>query len=70
MKLGQLIITRVIFLKNCAEIEAGRPVPDLFYFLKKLNMNKSKWSATYFKYISIVLNFIYNKNKLHETLLY
>ena len=39
MKLGQLIEYNKIFLfKNQAENEAGRLVPDLFLFLKKLNL--------------------------------
>ena len=40
MKFGQRIEykKRNIFLKNYAENEAGRLVPDLFLFLKKLNM--------------------------------
>ena len=40
MKLGQLIEYNKIniFLQNFAENEAGRLVPDLFLFSKKLNM--------------------------------
>ena len=39
MKLGQLIEynKRKTFFKNYAGNEAGRQVPDLFLFLKKLN---------------------------------
>ena len=37
MKFGQLIELKweIIFLKNHAEIKAGRLVPDLFLFFKK-----------------------------------
>ena len=40
MKFGQLIEydRRNIFSKNYAENEAGRVVPDLLIFFKKLNM--------------------------------
>ena len=40
MKFGQFIEYRKrnTFLQNHAEIEAGRLVPDLFLFLKKLYM--------------------------------
>ena len=41
-----------------------------FYFLKKFNMSKSKWSATWFQYISIALNLAYKINKLYKTLDY
>ena len=38
MKFGQLIdITKEKFFKNYAENEAGRLVPDLFLFFRKLN---------------------------------
>ena len=41
MKLGKLIEykKRNIFFQNYAENEAGRLVPDLFPFLKKLYMS-------------------------------
>ena len=40
MKLGKSIEynKKIFFSKNYAENEAGRLVPDLFLFLKKLNM--------------------------------
>ena len=39
MKLDQLIeYIKKFFFKNYAENKAGRLVPDLFFFLKKLKM--------------------------------
>ena len=73
MKFGQLIGYKKInlfFFKNHAENEAGRLVPDLVLFLKKSLWGKSKWSATKFQHISIVLNLVYNKKKLYKTLDY
>ena len=64
MKIGQLIDIprKTFFFKNHAENEAGRLVPELFLFFKKaLYKSKSKWSATWFHLISIVLNLAYNK---------
>ena len=37
-----------------------------FYFLKKLNLGKSKQSPAQFQYTSIALNLAYNKNKLYK----
>ena len=39
MKLNQLIeYNKILFFKNYAENEAGRLVPNLFHFVKKINM--------------------------------
>ena len=61
MKFDQLIeyIKRNISFKNDAENEAG-----------ETKSGKSKWSASYFQYISIVLNLTFEKNKLYKTLDY
>ena len=59
MKFGQLIEynKRIFFFKNYAENEACRLVPEFFLFLKKsLIWGETKWSAAYFRYISIALN--------------
>ena len=58
----------IFFFKRCAENEVGRLVPNLLLFFNK--NDKRKWSTAYFKYISIALNFAYNKNKLYKTLDY
>ena len=52
MKFGQLIEydRRNIFSKNYAENEAGRVVPDLLIFLKKLNM---RWKQLACSFVSI-----------------
>ena len=54
--------------KNHAENEAGRLVPDLFLFFKKVLSGHSNWSAAWFQNMSIVLKLAYNKNKFHKTL--
>ena len=44
MKFGQLI--EIFFFKNYAENEAGKLVPDCFFFFKKnFILGKSKWPA-------------------------
>ena len=71
MKLGQLTEYNKgnIFPQN-AENESGRlvPVPFYFFFLKCVIWGESKWFATYFQYISIVLNLAHNKSKMYKTL--
>ena len=45
MKFGQLReYNRNVFFKNHAENEAGRLLPDLFFFQKSFIRGKSKWS--------------------------
>ena len=48
MKLGELIEynNKNIFLQKYADNEAGRLVPDLFIFKKRLILGKSKRPAT------------------------
>ena len=62
----------MFFLKNHADNETGKLVPDLILFFKKAlcEVKKSKRSVAQFQYISIVLNLAYNKNKLCKTLDY
>ena len=57
--------------KNHAENEAGRLVPDTFFFFffkKVLYKVKTTWSAAWFRHISIVFKLAYNKYKLYKTL--
>ena len=72
MKFGQLIEPKSnIFLQKLSG-KWGRETSSrpLFIFLKSLIWAVSKWSATYFQYISIALNLPYNKNKQYNILDY
>ena len=40
------------------------------FFLKKVEMGKTKLSAAQFQYILVALNLAYNKDKLYKTLDY
>ena len=54
------------FLKNYAENEASRLVPDLYLFLEKLNM---RWKQVVYDLVLICFNspyLLYNKNKLDK----
>ena len=73
MKVGELIESnkRNIFFKCYAENEVGETISRHPFIIKgSLIWGKSNWSAAYFKFISIALNYAYNKNKLHKTLDY
>ena len=66
-------ITReIFFFKNHAENEAGRLVPDFFFFFLKKSFiwGKCKWSAAKFQSVLIVLNLPNNNNKIYKTLEY
>ena len=53
------------------KMRQGDQVQTSFTFIKKSFVwDKSKWSATYSQYVSIVLKLAYNKNKLYKTLCY
>ena len=56
----------IFFFKNYAENEAGKLVPDHFFFKKSFILGKSKWSAA----ISITLKLAYSRNKLFKNLHY
>ena len=48
MKFGQFllnIIREIFFLKNHAENDSGRLVPDLYVYQKSFIRGKSKWSV-------------------------
>ena len=59
-----------VFFKSYAENETGTLAPDHFLFFKETILDKSKWSAAWFHYISIALKLVYNRNKLFKTLHY
>ena len=73
MKFGQLLQynKRNIFLqKLCGKWGRETSFRPLFIFLKSCILSKSKWSALYFQYISIALNFACNKNIQYKILDY
>ena len=73
MKFGQLIehSKSNIFLQKLWG-KWGRKTSSraLFIFWKRLIWGVTKWSAAYFRYISMALNLSYNKSKLYKTLDY
>ena len=66
MKFGQLVEfnKKTCFFKNHAENEAGKPVPELFLFLKK-SLYEVKASG-----LQLSFNLAYNNKKLYKTLDY
>ena len=66
MKLGQLIEYRKrnIFLQKLCR-NWGRETSSIFW--KSLICGKSRWSPTYLQYISVALNFAYNKSQMYKT---
>ena len=73
MKFGQLIehLKGDIFLwKLCRKGGRETSSRQLFVFLKSFVLDKSKWSAAWFRYISTALRLAYNRNKLLKNLQY
>ena len=73
MKLSQSIEynKRNIFIqKLCRKLGRETSFRPPFILKKWLIWSKSNWSAAWFQYFSIALNFGYNKNNLHKTLDY
>ena len=71
IEIGQLLENnkRNIFLqKLCGKWGRETSFRPLFIFSKSLIGGNSKWSAASFRYISIALKLLYNKNKLYKTL--
>ena len=60
----------IFFQTSCRKWGKETSSKPLFGFQKRFVWGKSNWSAAYFQYISIVLNWVYNKNKLYKTLGY
>ena len=69
MKFGQLIEYNVrnIISKTHAENETGGLVPDPFLFFENVLYVIKASSLHQFRYISIALNWTYNKSKLYKT---
>ena len=57
-------------MKNYAENEAEKLVPDHFFLKKSFILGKSMGSTAWFHYISIALKLAYHRNKLFKTLHY
>ena len=58
-------------MRNHAENQAGRLVPDPFLFFKKaLYEVKKQMAAAWFQYVSIAFNLAFDKSKLYKTLEY
>ena len=70
MKLGQVIEyenSNIFLQKFCRKWGRETSSRPLIIFWKSFIWGKSKCSAAYFQYISIVLNLAYNKSKRHKT---
>ena len=73
MKFGDLIEhpkRNIFHYKSCRKWDRETSSRPLFVFWRSFVLGKSKWSAAWFRYISIALKLACNRDKLFKTLHY